>query len=286
MTAIDQFIDIGIKLHIREWDGRNTPFVLLHGLSSNSRTWDAVAEQLAAAGHRVIAVDQRGHGLSDKPDEGYDFATITADLNQLLQTMNLNHPILVGQSWGGNVLLEFGARYPGLASGFGLIDGGFIDLQSRPDATWEKVSIELKPPHFNGTLREAIKNRISQAHPDWTETGVEATLSNFETLPDGTVRPWLSLPRHMTILRAMWDQRPKDLYTRVLEPVLICAAQDPKNPGWMAIKTQQVVALQNGLPRAEVHWFDNTDHDIHVHRPEALVTLFLNTLAQGVWSKL
>ena len=179
----DHFIDIGLKLHVREWSGDATTVVLLHGLSSNSRTWDMVAEQLAMARHHVIAVDQRGHGLSDKPDDGYDFATVTADLAGLLEAMNLDQPILVGQSWGGNVLLEFGARYPGLASGLGFVDGGFIDLQSRPDATWQTVSAELKPPNLLGIPLETMKRRLAEAHSDWSEAAVEATLGNFELLP-------------------------------------------------------------------------------------------------------
>jgi pimeloyl-ACP methyl ester carboxylesterase len=269
---------------VREWDGDSTPFVLLHGLSSNSRTWDALADRLAAAHHHVVAVDQRGHGLSDKPDEGYDFATICADLAQLLEVMELKRPILVGQSWGGNVVLEFGARYPGVVSGLGMVDGGFIDLHSRPDATWERISAELRPPNLLGTPREVLKRKINAAHPNWDEAGIEATLANFETLADGTVRPRLSLPRHMTILRAMWDQRPTDLYPRVTEPALVCAAEDPNNPAWMAIKSTQVAALQAALARCTVHWFKDTDHDIHVQRPDALAGLFLETVNEGIWS--
>ena len=95
MTPQSHIVDIGLKFHLREWPGDATTFVLLHGLSSNSRTWDMVANQLARSGHRVIAVDQRGHGLSDKADDGYDFATITADLAKLLEVMELEGPILV-----------------------------------------------------------------------------------------------------------------------------------------------------------------------------------------------
>ncbi len=279
----DAFINIGLKLHVREWPGQAVPFVLLHGLSSNSRTWDGVAERLAAAGHRVLAVDQRGHGLSDKPENGYDFATITADLARLLPALGLNRPILVGQSWGGNVLLEFGARYPGLAAGLGFVDGGFLDLQARPDATWEKMSAQLKPPDLLGTPRDSLKRRLQAAHPDWSEAGLEATLANFETLPDGTVRPWLSLDRHMAILRAMWEQRPPELYPQVAEPVLVCAARDANSPDWTALKTRQVAALQAGLRRHTVHWFDQTSHDIHVHRPDALADLLLETQKSGFW---
>lgn len=285
MIAEQKFIDIGVKLHLREWPGENRPFVLLHGLASNSLTWQMVALHLNRAGHRVIAVDQRGHGLSDKPVDGYDFGTIAADLARLIAALRLEQPLLVGQSWGGNVLLEFGARYPEMADGLAWVDGGFLDLQSRPNATWSTISEQLKPPNLNGMPRAALRQRIQAAHPDWNSWGVEATLGNFETLSDGTVRPWLSLERHMVILRAMWEQRPTTLYGLVTAPTLICVAEVPANPAWNSVKARQVMAAQTGLPASEVVWFANTDHDIHVHRPQELADLLLNSLADGIWRK-
>ncbi|MCG3210996.1 MAG: 2-succinyl-6-hydroxy-2,4-cyclohexadiene-1-carboxylate synthase [Anaerolineae bacterium] len=284
MTPQDRFVDIGFNLHLREWPGPKTPFVLLHGLSSNSRTWDAVGDALAQAGHRVIAVDQRGHGLSDKPDSGYGFDQVTADLARLLASLALEQPILVGQSWGGNVVLEFGARYPAAACGLVFVDGGFLDLHSRPDASWEKISVELKPPPLAGMPRTELAARIRDFHPDWAEFGIEATLANFETLPDGTIRPWLSLDRHLAILRAMWEQRPAALFPQIIAPTLICVAEVPGNARWPELKAKQVAAAQAGLSQAAVHWFENTDHDIHVHRPGALVQLLLDTLQNGFWA--
>lgn len=289
MPATDRFINISdlnnteLKLHIREWPGDKQPFVLVHGLSSNCRTWEGVAEHLAAVGHHVVTLDQRGHGLSDKPDEGYDFATITADLAQLLDTLQLERPVLAGQSWGGNVMLEFGARYPGRACGLAFIDGGYIDLRSRPDATWERISIELRPPDLLGMTRQVLKQKIQETHPDWSEMGVEAMLANFETLPDGTIQPWLTLQRHLQILRAMWDQTPSSLYPKLTEPVLICVAEDQKHPDWMKVKAKQVQAAQTQIERVEVHWFENTDHDIHIQKPVTLGDMFLNSLAGGIW---
>ena len=283
MTVKDHFIDIGIKIHLREWPGAGRPFVLLHGLSSNCRTWDLVAVFLATAGHRVLAVDQRGHGQSDKPDEGYDFATITADLAKLIHQADLQQPILVGQSWGGNVVLEFGVRYPEMACGLAFIDGGFLDLRMRADATWEKVAVDLKPPNLNGTPREQMKTYMKINHPDWDDIVIEGALANFETLSDGTIRPWLTLPRHLAILRSLWEQHPSSLYPQVKAPVLICPAEDPKNQAWMTIKSNQVAAAQNGLPHSKVHWFENSDHDIHMQRPQRLVALFLESLRGSLW---
>lgn len=284
LTPEDLYIDVGITLHIRRWPGHLSPFVMLHGLSSNCRTWDQVAQQLAGAGHQVITVDQRGHGLSDKPDQGYDFATVSTDLARLLEALALPHPIIIGQSWGGNVVLDFGARYPQLAAGLGFIDGGYIDFQANADNSWERVSVDRKPPKLLGMHRDDLAGRIQHMHPDWGESGVAATLANFEILPDGTVRPWLSLDRHMLILRALWEQRPANLYGAVAAPVLICVAIDPRSPEWTAAKQHLVASAEHGLSHSETHWFENTDHDIHVQRPNELGTLFLTTVKNGFWN--
>jgi pimeloyl-ACP methyl ester carboxylesterase len=268
-----------LRLNVLHWPGEKRPFVLLHGLASNALTWGAVARRLQAAGHAVYAVDQRGHGRSDKPDDGYDFATVTGDLALLCDRLALVNPIVAGQSWGGNVVLEFGVRHPGRAAGLAMVDGGFLDLQSRPGVTWEQISDQLRPPPLAGTPRNVMQQRMAAWHADWSEEGIEATLSNFETLPDGTIRPWLTLDRHMRILRSLWDQRPQQLYVQVETPVLIAAAEDAGNPEWTAAKHCQVASAGALLPHAEVHWFADTAHDIHVHRPATLADLMLH------WSK-
>src|SRR5205814_1709852 len=99
----------GVGLHVNVWpDGEGVPFLLVHGLASNARMWDGVASALAGLGHPVAAVDQRGHGRSDKPDSGYDFITVTDDLVAVLDGLGFERSVAVGQSWGGNVVVELG----------------------------------------------------------------------------------------------------------------------------------------------------------------------------------
>ena len=285
---ITQYVDLetGVRLHTRQWAGDKRPFLLVHGLGSNCLTWEAVAQRLAAAGHAVVTVDQRGHGLSDKPESGYDFATMAGDLAALIRRLGLERPVVAGQSWGGNVVLAFGVHYPGLAHGLCFVDGGFLDFQSRSvngaAPTWEETRERLKPPPLDGVRLEDLRTRIRAANPEWSEWGVEATLHNLEHLPDGTVRSRLPRPQHKIIVRALWEQRPPHLYAKVQEPVLICPA-DNGNAEWFGVKTKQVAAAEQGLARAEVHWFHETAHDIHVHRPDALAQLMLDSLASGIW---
>lgn len=271
----------GLKLHIRQWEGSGIPFVLLHGLASNCLTWEPVARHLNAAGHAVVTVDQRGHGLSDKPASGYGFEQVTADLHALIEALGLDgRPVVGGQSWGGNVVLDFAARYPGISRGLVLVDGGFIEFSSRPGATWETISVQLKPPALAGSPRSELAARLRHMHSDWTDEGVEHTLGNFETLPDGTIRPWLTLDRHMEILRALWDHRPSQLYARIQEPVLITPA-DTGDREWSEHKQERVARAEEGLRRCRVRWFPETAHDIHVHRPQELAQVMLEAVSHG-----
>src|SRR4051794_36538361 len=91
----------GLALHYRDWGGAGRPILLLHGLASSARIWDFVAPLLRDRG-RVVALDARGHGASAKPDTGYDYASIIADVAGAGQAPHPAPPPVVGPSWGGS----------------------------------------------------------------------------------------------------------------------------------------------------------------------------------------
>ena len=122
--------------HRIDWGGGGEWLVLLHGLASQAHIWDLVAPLLSES-FRVIAIDQRGHGLSDKPDSGYDWATITSDLDAILKALKIDRAMLAGHSWGGNVAVQYAADHPDRVSGLILIDGGFLQIGDRLD--WPTV---------------------------------------------------------------------------------------------------------------------------------------------------
>jgi pimeloyl-ACP methyl ester carboxylesterase len=248
-------------------------------------TWEAVAQRLHSAGHAVITLDQRGHGLSDKPDSGYGFDDVTADLHAVIEDQGWEtKPVVAGQSWGGSVVLQFAARYPDSARGIVLVDGGFMSMRSRDaEMTWEQLWERLKPPALTGMRRDDLAQRMRRGHPDWSDEGIEHTLANFETLPDGTIRPWLSLDHHREILHAMWQQNPDELYARITTPVLAVAA-GPADPERAAQKREGLAEFEQRIPRSRGYWFEHTDHDIHVQRPDELAALMLETLSDGFFA--
>ncbi len=101
----DQLVTLnGLSFHYRDWGGKGQPVVLLHGLASTSHIWDFVAPILAA-NNRVVALDQRGHGESDTPGNGYDFRTVAGDLKAFIDSIGVTQPVVIGHSWGGDVAL-------------------------------------------------------------------------------------------------------------------------------------------------------------------------------------
>jgi pimeloyl-ACP methyl ester carboxylesterase len=115
-----------------------------------------VGVALAARGHGSIAVDLRGHGESSRPDDGYDFRTITDDLIPFLG----NRPIVAGQSYGGLVAVELAARHPDAVGAIACVDGGAADLRGRFSSLDEALAV-MRPPYqqFEG-IASPRKRRI------------------------------------------------------------------------------------------------------------------------------
>ncbi len=92
-----------------EDQGSGPAVVLVHGWPLDSRSWEPQVHPLLAAGYRVITYDRRGFGRSSRPASGYDFDTLTGDLDKLLTELDLQGACLVGFSLGTGEL----ARYVG-----------------------------------------------------------------------------------------------------------------------------------------------------------------------------
>ena len=243
------------------------PFLLVHGLASNARTWDDVAGRLCEHGHPVTSVDLRGHGMSAKPDDGYDFASLTTDLLAILDHLAWEKAVVAGQSTGGNLAVELASRAPARVVGAAGVDGGFIELRHRWPQ-WEDCEQALAPPALEGMPRSRVAAAMRVAHRDWSAEGIEATLANLEVLADGTVRPWLTRPRHLRILRALWEHSPSEVIATVEAPVLLVPADSGDD--WSRAKRAEVDrAVAAGLD-VSVHWFSPADHDVHVQHPVEL----------------
>ncbi|MET8565673.1 alpha/beta hydrolase [Streptomyces flaveolus] len=113
----------GVRISCRDWGGTGVPVVLLHGLAGHAGEWDAIARYLSPR-HRVVAVDQRGHGASERHPRDRSRAAYVADVVAVLDQLALTQPVLVGQSLGGHTAMLTAAAHPDLVRALVLVEAG------------------------------------------------------------------------------------------------------------------------------------------------------------------
>jgi len=88
----------GIQINVVETGTRRgRPILFLHGVSQSSLTWNLQLNSWQADSHRLVAMDLRGHGLPDTPHDAYTDSKFWADdINAVIQSLNLDHPVLSG----------------------------------------------------------------------------------------------------------------------------------------------------------------------------------------------
>lgn len=267
-----------LRFHYFNWNhaGDGPVIVCHHGLASNARIWEMVAPLLTERGFRVIAYDARGHGLTDKPDDGYDIQTITADLASFIDACQFERPLLAGHSWGANIILNYAARFaagPLAPAGVVLVDGGVTQMDDQ-GSTWQEMEQRLTPPDLAGMPVDEFVAGLRRWNSDWdlTEQAISIFLDNFEIGEDERIKPRLTRSRHMQIVRSIWDFKTYDYFQRIRCPVLALPCRSTKldSSGYLAAKERGVEKARQALVRLQVQWMENAIHDVPLQQPEAV----------------
>ncbi|MBB4915836.1 alpha/beta fold hydrolase [Streptosporangium saharense] len=137
----------GVGLHYVE-GGEGEPLLLLGGWPQTWWQWHKVMPALARR-HRVIAVDLRGMGGSDKPDDGYDKRTMAEDIHALVRHLGLETVSVVGHDIGAMVAYAFAANHPEAVDRIALLD------VAHPDETWTSFGLLPGPDQHVGSVIEA-----------------------------------------------------------------------------------------------------------------------------------
>ena len=160
----------GVQINLATWPGNAGPILCIHGITANCRCWDVLAEALIPD-YRVIAMDLRGRGQSEKPPTGYSLDYHLRDINCLLNDLQLERVVIMGHSLGAFIALAFAAQYPERTDRLILVDGAG-DLS--PDQM-NKVFVGIKP----------ALDRLGQIFPS-----ADAYLDKMKQAP--YLHPWTS----------------------------------------------------------------------------------------------
>ena len=164
-VSVGQENSASIELHYED-HGSGPPVVLIHGYPLSGRAWDKQVAALLEAGHRVITYDRRGFGQSSQPASGYDYGTFAADLNTLMETLDLRGATLVGHSMGTGEV----TRYLG-AYGSGRVRNGVLMSPIPPFL----LQTDDNPDGLPGSLFDGFVQAAAADTPAW----MKGFLDNF-----------------------------------------------------------------------------------------------------------
>ncbi|HZP10469.1 alpha/beta hydrolase [Methyloceanibacter sp.] len=120
----------GVSLFYEEAMGAKRPLLFVHGWCCDHSFFAPQFAHFAQQGHRVVAVDLRGHGASEKPRQDYTMQLFADDLAFVVRELGLEEPVVIGHSMGGVVAFAFAARHAELPSAIVTIDAGLTPPQT------------------------------------------------------------------------------------------------------------------------------------------------------------
>jgi non-heme chloroperoxidase len=182
--------------------GSGTPVVLIHGYPLSGRAWEKQVPVLLEDGRRVITYDRRGFGKSSQPAGGYDYDTFAADLNALMEALDLRDAVLVGHSMGTGEVTRYLSKYGSARVAKGVLISpippfllqtddnpqgipgsafdGFVQAARDDSAAWMKSFLDLffNIDKFRGTL---VSDQYYQAC--WNIASSASALATVACIP-------------------------------------------------------------------------------------------------------
>jgi pimeloyl-ACP methyl ester carboxylesterase len=241
----------GVQLHVVETGNpQGRPILFIHGASQSLLQWNRQLDSNLSESYRLIALDMRGHGLSDKPRDGYGDSKLWAeDVNAVIQALKLDHPVLCGWSYGPLVFLDY-IRHYGEDQIGGLHFVGAITKLGSDDA------MSVLTPAFLSLVPQFLSTDT-----ETTVAGLEGLLHLCFSRQPSADELYLMLGYNVSVppyvRQGLFTRcfHNDDLLPQIRKPVLIThGAED-------AIVTPRIVDQhQAAMPHAQVNLMANAGH--------------------------
>ncbi len=195
----------GVKLFFEEAPGAGAPVVLIHGWCCDHTYFAPQFEHFAKKGRRVVAIDLRGHGASDKPVERYSMPGFADDVAYVCDHLGVTKALIIGHSMGGIIAYDFASRHPALLSALVMLDAAIV-LPATSRAVIPKFLAELGGPDYRQAIRAFVAGTLFLPTDDpkgkeriiegMTSAPQHVALSAYQALADydATKTPRVSAP--------------------------------------------------------------------------------------------
>lgn len=242
------------SINVTAWPGDGPPALLVHGIGSSGASWNELIPLLQPF-LQPYAVDLRGHGESAHPATGYLYDDYIDDLDQIVDTLRLAHPVLIGHSLGGIVALWWAARHPARASAVIVVDSPL------------RSGEEFRPAFDGWIAQNAMAVDDLAAHyleqnPEWEPTRARRRAEIMTNTAPGVFREL-----KVDSLRHDGEDRIAELL-EIQSPVLLVRGEPQSGS---MVHPEDAEALVSRLPNAEVEVVPGGGHSLHRQFPEQFI---------------
>ncbi len=256
----------GIRLRYEAWGAGEWPLVLLHGLGSSADDW--IMQLGALAPHyRCVAVDLRGHGLSDRPAGAYSIALFASDVVALVQSLGLAPAHVFGLSLGGMVAQQMAMAQPAVVRSLVLLNT-LPGLWPPVRGTARLAARRLSPPWRRRSMDEQAARVAADLFPRPEHAPLRAQARARLAANDPIA--------YRRAIRAIVGYRPGSALSRIACPALIMAGTADR-----VVPAAYQVRLRRALPRAAFVAIPDGGHACNLEWPEpvnAAVLAFLQSV--------
>lgn len=233
---MDRYLQLpDIRLHYLDYPGGQPaggqlPIVYLPGLTANAHYVEGLVAAGLSARYRVLAVDMRGRGLSDKPATGYSMPQHAGDIAGLMDALAIEQAVICGHSFGGLIAIVLAALYPARFPKVILIDAA-VQLISQRTRDLIKSSLdrlEVRLPSMDVYM--AAMRQMPYLQGFWDAQLETYYRGDVREFPDGSVQP-LAAPGAIAECIDMQFSEPwAEHVAAIRQPVLLINAPDPYGP--------------------------------------------------------
>ncbi len=292
-------MDTGDRLHYLDWggpaqgNGELPPLLLIHGLQATAWAWAPIARRLRSA-TRVLALDLRGHGLSESPRTGYDLESLAYDALTVLSAngygadIDGSPAVVAGHGLGAAVAVTMANLRPRSVAGLALVEGGFEDLSEATGMTAADYQRSIgDPPEVMASMAAYLADRRDFDPATWDADQERAARAAVDEKHAGHVASVVRAHALRGSVEALFSYRPRVALAAVAAPVLIAVAEsgaaDDETVRERRIALDDVVRARaaTGVAAPMIRVFPGAGHNLMRYRAPELSAALLDLLEEA-----